>query len=490
MSDMLTCAGCGASCHASDRFCSQCGRRDPVVAPPGEPAVDSGSWLAGGTENTRADVVGGADDVLAPGTIFARRYRIERLLGEGGMGRVYKALDTTIDEAIALKFVAGGHRFYRGHLEQFKRELKLARRIRHRNVVASFHLGEAEGRTYITQEYIEADSLSTVLVRRVVLPEAECLGIMRQVLRGLRAAHDLGIVHRDIKPGNILVNKDGVAFITDFGLAFAGAYEADDTVAGTPHYMAPELFRGAAATPSSDLYACGVLLFQALTGTFPIEGRVWGDLHYAHQEQQPKPIPVYLAVSESTRQLYSHLVAKNAGERPQRAVDVLDVVESVLASQVLTVHTERPIALVADADEQMRAAARERLEMEGYHVEAATTAHDAINLAFSLTPALVVLDSNVEGGREIAIARDATTAMISEMLPQHGALALCRLLQHDSRLQQVPILVMSNRRDPALESAFRLMGAAEMIPKPFTHEEFASRLSRARQTMLARSEEQ
>ena len=489
MSDTLTCVACAAPCRASDRFCSQCGRRDPVTASAREPVADSGSWLADSTGDTQVAVRRDADDdVLAPGTIFARRYRIERMLGEGGMGRVYKALDMTIDEPIALKFVAGAHRFDRSYIEQFKRELKLARRIRHRNVVASFHLGEAEDRVYITQEYIEAESLSAVIVRRRALPEAECLGIMRQVLRGLRAAHDLVIVHRDIKPGNILVNKDGVAFILDFGLALSGTY-AGHVVAGTPNYMAPELFMGAPATPSSDLYACGVLLFQALTGTFPIEGRGWHNLGRVHQEEAPKPIPADVAVSELTRRLYRHLVAKEPAERPQSAGDVLDVVEGVLASHALTVQTERPIALVADADEAMRIVARERLELAGYHVEAAATAQDAINLAFSLTPSLVVLDSNVEGSREIAIAREATTAIISEMLPQHGALALCRLLQHDSRLQRVPILVMSERTPPGLKSAFRLMGAGEVIPKPFTKEEFASGLTRARQRVIERAEE-
>ena len=100
-----------------------------------------------------------------------------------------------------------------------------------------------------------------------------------------------------------------------------------------------------------------------------------------------------------------------------------------------------------------------------------------------------MLDSNVEGGREIAIAREATTAIVSEMLPQHGALGVCRLLQGDSRLRQVPILVMSDHQHPALKSAFRLMGATEVIPKPFTQEEFAAGVSRARQTALARGEE-
>jgi CheY-like chemotaxis protein len=248
--------------------------------------------------------------------------------------------------------------------------------------------------------------------------------------------------------------------------------------------MAPELFIGASATPVSDLYACGVLMFHALTGSFPVDGdEAWGSA------RNPKPIPATLDVSQPTRLLCERLLANDPADRPQRALDVLEIVESVLAAQVLTVTTDRPIALVADADEQMRTSARERLEVEGYHVEAAVSAQDALELAFSLTPAVVVLDSNVSGGREIVLALEATEAIVSEMLPQHGALAVCRVLQHDPQLQRVPILVMSKRQHPALTSAFRLMGAAEVIPKPFTQEEFASGLNRARRTVLARADE-
>ena len=159
------------------------------------------------------------ETMLAPGTIFARRYRIQRFLGSGAMGYVCCAIDESIDEVVALKVLSLPIHEDPDAYDRFKTELKLARRIRHRNVVQSFDLGFAEGYPFISMEYIDADNLLKHLTRRTTFDEQSALAIMRQVLRGLRAAHDLGIVHRDIKPENILLNKDRMAFITDFGVA-------------------------------------------------------------------------------------------------------------------------------------------------------------------------------------------------------------------------------------------------------------------------------
>ena len=497
--DPSVCTACGAACRASDRFCSQCGRKDPALAveqPPADsgsyaiteeraPKQDSGSYAI--TED-RTSVDDGADDLpLAPGTTFARRYRIERLIGEGGMGRVYLATDTTIYEPIALKFVSGSRRSDVNFLEQFKRELKLARKIRHRNVVASFHLGEAEGRIYITQEYIESESLSMKLARTGTLSERDALPLLRQVLAGLKAAHELGIVHRDIKASNILVNKDGMAFITDFGLAMSTA-AAGLVLGGTPQYMAPELFETASATPSTDLYACGVLLFHMLTATFPFERRGLDLVSLAELDAEPQPIPDDVAVAPAMRDIYRRMVAPNPHDRPQFAVEVLEVVDGVLALEALTITTERPIALVADADEMVRTAARAELELEGYHVEAVSNARQMVDLAFSVMPSVVMLDSNVAGGEELASPAEASDRVTRDIFPQHAGLGLCSLLQHDSRLKRVPIIVMTANRHPGVTSAFKLVGASEVITKPFNREELVAGIRSARRTALTRAE--
>jgi serine/threonine protein kinase len=450
------------------------------------PTQDSGSYAI--TEE-RTSVDDGTDDPpLVPGTTFARRYRIERLIGEGGMGRVYLATDTTIYEPIAIKFVSGSRRSDANFLEQFKRELKLARKIRHRNVVASFHLGEAEGRIYITQEYIESENISAKLARTGTFSEREALALLRQILGGLKAAHDLGIVHRDIKASNILVNKDGMAFITDFGLAMSTA-AAGLVLGGTPQYMAPELFETSSATPSTDLYACGVLLFHMLTATFPFERHGFDLFTLAGElDAEPKPIPDEIAVAPATRDICLRMVARDPLDRPQLAMDVLEVVDGVLALDALTITTERPIALVADADEAVRRIARTELEHEGYHVEAVSNAREVVDLAFSVTPSVVVFDSNVEGGDELAFAAEASNSVTRDIFPQHAGLGLCSLLQHDSRLKRVPIVVMTAKRHPGLTSAFMLVGASEVISKPFNGEQLAAGIKSALRTALTRAE--
>ncbi|MGH7742123.1 MAG: protein kinase domain-containing protein [Candidatus Eiseniibacteriota bacterium] len=490
-SSALVCATCAAPCRKDDRFCSQCGRRDPTAASKTTrvPRVDADAITEIATRSGVLSSTGVDDAPLPPGTTFARRYRIERVLGEGGMGRVYKATDMAMDEAIAIKVLSFSFSSNHGMLEQFKRELKLARRIRHRNVVASFHLGESQGRSYITQEYIDAENLSMLVERRGPLSLAETLGLVRQVLRGLKAAHELEIVHRDIKASNILVNKEGMAFVTDFGLATSVAQTGVSDLAGTPQYMAPELFSGGSATPSSDFYALGVLLYFLLTGRFPFPGKQLSDLYNAHAKLAPKTIPPRLPVSPPIHKLYERMLAKDPTERPHQAGELLEVIEDVLAVDALAMKSGRPIALVADRDPQVRSSAREVLGSEGYEIEEVDTASQAVNLAFSHDPALVVLDSDVEGGQEIAISREISVAFADEILPRHGGLKFCRLLQNDPRLRRVPILVITSQRHPGLKPAFTLMGAAEVISKPFTREEFAAGAQRARGAALARAEE-
>jgi serine/threonine-protein kinase len=436
------------------------------------------------------DVAPSADrGALAPGRIFARRYRIERLLGEGGMGRVYLAVDNSIYEPIALKVLSAAYQSNPAVLEQFKHELKLARKVRHRNVVASFHLGQSEGQSYLTQEYIDSENLSAFMERRGQLDEAEALRLLRQVLRGLKAAHDLGIVHRDIKAGNVLVNKEGMAFITDFGLASSASQNDALKGAGTPRYMAPELFDGAPGTPASDFYACGVVLFLMLTGRYPFAGSEYDELRLAHRDRAPDPIPADLGVSRATRELYARLLAKNRSERPQQALEVLDVVEGVIALEALRVKDDRPIALVGVADESVRRVAGQALERQGYHVEAAVTADEVVTRAFSVTPSLIVLDSNIEGGQEIAPSRDALMMAVSESLSEHRAVGLCRLLQQDGRLKHVPMLVVVATDHPGIASAFSLMGASEVIRTPFTVDGFAAGIARARQNSVAKADD-
>src|SRR5262249_42127653 len=148
------------------------------------------------------------DPRFKSGSLFAGRYRIQRLLGQGGMGRVFAATDESIEEPVAVKVLSEAYSADPEILDQFKRELKLARRVRHRNVVQSFDLGFAANLCYISMEFIDAENLAKILQRKGPFDEMDALRVLLQVLKGLKAAHSLGIVHRDIKSGNVLLNKD------------------------------------------------------------------------------------------------------------------------------------------------------------------------------------------------------------------------------------------------------------------------------------------
>ena len=213
--------------------------------------------------------------VLAPGDTFAGRYAVQAELGRGGTGIVYRALDLLVSEPVALKIIRPelvvGDASAR---ERLARELRMARRITHRNVVRTHDLAEHDGAPYITMEYVEAASLGAVLRARGTLDERATIAIARQLARALAAAHGEGVAHGDLKPENLLVRVDGLLKVTDFGVATllrrdgpAGPRrDLAGAIVGTPEYLAPEVLLGASADARADLYAFGVVLDECLRG--------------------------------------------------------------------------------------------------------------------------------------------------------------------------------------------------------------------------------
>jgi serine/threonine-protein kinase len=210
--------------------------------------------------------------------VIAGRYEILGMLGVGGMGCVYKARDQKLDEVVALKVLRREIVGATGMLERFRREVKLARRVTHRNVARAFDLGEHEGETFFTMEYVEGSSLATLVANDGRLALARVVDVACAICAGLSAAHAAGVVHRDLKPDNVLVGKDGRIVVTDFGIARAASAEggsgsASDASAtagmilGTPAYMAPEQVEGAPDVDArADIYALGAMLFELVTG--------------------------------------------------------------------------------------------------------------------------------------------------------------------------------------------------------------------------------
>ena len=208
------------------------------------------------------------------GRVFDTRYRILSRLGTGGMAAVYLAEDQELGRRVAIKILDDRHATDAGFLERFRREAQNAASLSHPNIVAIYDRGEAEGSSYIAMEYLEGPTLKDLIVREGPLPIPIAIDYARQILAAVGFAHRNGIVHRDIKPHNVLVGEDGRCKVTDFGIARSGASEMTEvgSIVGTAQYLSPEQARGGPISPASDLYSVGVVLYEMLTGTVPFAG--------------------------------------------------------------------------------------------------------------------------------------------------------------------------------------------------------------------------
>ena len=280
------------------------------------------------------DAAGGQ---LRPGAVFAGRYEVKEILGAGGMGVVYRAFDRELQEPIAIKTLkpeamAGGT----VALDRFKQEIRLARRIAHRNVVRTYDLGEVNGMYYLTMEYVEGTSLKQLIASRGRLPVAVTLTVGKQLCRALEVAHAEGIIHRDIKPQNIVVDPSGFLKVMDFGIARLanppkgkGLTEAGLSI-GTPEYMSPEQLSGADLDPRSDLYSAGVVLFECLTGRVPFEADTTWALVAKHlEEEPPNPRTLNADVPEALAMVILKAMAKDRERRFATASEMHDALARI-----------------------------------------------------------------------------------------------------------------------------------------------------------------
>lgn len=200
--------------------------------------------------------------------MLGQRYRIVGLLGRGGMGEVYRANDLLLGQPVALKLLPEKWANDEAVLTRFRNDVRMARLVTHANVCRVHDLGEADGRLYLSMEFVDGEDLSSLLRRIGRLPEDKALEIARKLCAGLQAAHDKGVIHRDLKPANIMIDGRGEVVITDFGLA--GLTDAiEDVQSGTPAYMAPEQRAGKEVSARSDVYSLGMVLYEVFSGKRP-----------------------------------------------------------------------------------------------------------------------------------------------------------------------------------------------------------------------------
>jgi serine/threonine protein kinase/tetratricopeptide (TPR) repeat protein len=245
---------------------------------------------------TQGDVLGVTRTIesqawdLTTGITFGGRYQIIEQLGRGGMGRVYRALDTKTREEVAVKLIRPDIASDKRTLERFVNEITLAHRVSHRNIGRMYHLGEDQGIHYITMEYVPGEDLKSFIRRSRRLDIGTTVAIAKQVCGGLSEAHAAGIVHRDLKPGNIMIDKEGNAKILDFGIARAVGTQgvtADGIIIGTPEYMSPEQVEGKDSDRRSDIYSFGVILFEMVTGRLPFSADTPFAIAFKQQSERP-----------------------------------------------------------------------------------------------------------------------------------------------------------------------------------------------------------
>src|SRR5215216_5480129 len=277
------------------------------------------------------------------GTVFDGRYRIIRKLGAGGMADVYLAEDQELGRRVAIKILNDRHAADDSFIERFRREAKNAAGLSHPNIVSIYDRGEAEGTYYIAMEFLDGRSLKELIVGRGPAPIKVAIDYAREILAALAAAHKQGIVHRDIKPHNVLIGAEGRLKVTDFGIARSGASQMTEvgSIIGTAQYLSPEQARGAPVDQTSDLYSTGIVLFELLTGQVPFTGDSPVEIAMKHlAEIPPAPSELRADVPNDLDLVVVRALAKEPTDRYQSAAAMDADLQRVLEGLPVDPETE------------------------------------------------------------------------------------------------------------------------------------------------------
>jgi tRNA A-37 threonylcarbamoyl transferase component Bud32 len=335
---MSVCQSCHTSLPIGVRFCSSCGA--PVgsddlatlaaddartmdfaaVASPRSPRPASSSSIRPPVSSAYAV----SDGRFLPGRLLAGRYRIIALLGKGGMGEVYRADDLTLGQPVALKFLPEEATRDESLLERFRNEVRIARRVSHPNVCRVYDVGEVDGYSFFTMEYVDGEDLASLLRRIGRLPQDKATDIARQLCAGLAAAHAKGVLHRDLKPANIMLDGRGQVVMTDFGLAgLVDQIQGADVRSGTPAYMAPEQLAGKEVTAQSDIYALGLVLYEIFTGKRAFTAETLAELIRSGTQSTPsRPSSVVKDLDPAVERVILRCLEPEPRNRPASAMNV------------------------------------------------------------------------------------------------------------------------------------------------------------------------
>jgi len=338
------CGNCRFENTTDSQYCVRCGTA-LTRFPPGRPDGGEGKAL-----NLSEELRSAPGREILPGDLIAGRYRVIEPLGESPIGRVYKVFDTVVNITVALRLIDPHLTADQRAFERLRTELKAARAIAHKNIGRMYDLDREESRCFITMEYVAGDNLKSVIGMMKQLSVVAALGIAGQVCEGLAEGHRLGVVHGDIKPSNIIIEREGNVKIMDFGLAQtlgAGDPSGAGGFLGNPDYMSPEKIEGATIDPRSDIYALGVVLFEMLTGRRPLEGATGPETALKHRhEPPPDPREINPRIPDDLGAVILKCLNKETRERFQSASELASVlgriVERLAAEAQPRRRTSRP----------------------------------------------------------------------------------------------------------------------------------------------------
>ena len=298
--------------------------------PEGDPEAATTRVSASVSSPTRTHT--GIDAYLPTGTILAGRYRIDGIVGVGGMGIVYRAADQQLDVQVAVKVLRTEHASDRRFRERFRRELILARQVSHRNVVRIHDLGEDGELSFLTMDLIEGRSLRDLLEQEGALPLPRVIHLVQQLARALAGAHAQGVIHRDLKPDNVLIDAADNAFVSDFGIArslSSAALTRTGMVLGTPNYLSPEQARGEQVDGRSDLYTLGIIFFEMLANELPFPGGSDSEVLAQRLVAAPSLAPLDGKVPARVLSILRRLLDRDPARRYQTAPELLDDLDSL-----------------------------------------------------------------------------------------------------------------------------------------------------------------
>ena len=304
----VKCPNCNFENLDDSRFCSKCAT----------PLLSSEEIGVSPTETLQTPITG-----LSRWSTFAQRYDVIEELDKGGMGKIYRVHDKKIDQEVALKLLRPEIASDQETIKRFKNELKLARNISHRNVCRMYDLGEEGYTYYITMEYISGENLKSLIRRTEKLTIGKAIAIAKQACDGLAEAHRLGVIHRDLKPGNIMIDNEGNACILDFGIARSlrtKGMTGAGILIGTPEYMSPEQVDGKEVGQSSDIYSLGIILYEMVTGKVPFKGDTPISVAVKHKTEKPEePREINPQISEDFNRVILKCLDKDKNKRYQSA---------------------------------------------------------------------------------------------------------------------------------------------------------------------------